>query len=79
MDNDKRKLVKLVTLGDPINAHMLVDTLATEGVPALTHNENMSTLFSGLSAMGVDVFVYEDDLETAKAVLNRQNNDENDI
>lgn len=73
MDNDKRKLVKLVTLGDPINAHMLVDTLATEGIPALIHNENMSTLFSGLSVMGVDVFVYEDDLETAKAVLSREN------
>ena len=79
MDNDKRKLVKLVTLGDSINAHMLVGALATEGIPALIHNENMSTLFSGLSVMGVDVFVYEDVLEAAKAVMNRQNDQEEDI
>ena len=68
---DNKKTVKLVTFTNPAEAHILVGALDEEGIPAILHNENMSSILFGLSMMGVDVFVYEDDLEVANRVLQR--------
>ncbi len=58
---------------------MLKTALEAEGIPSALHNENMTNLYGGLISAftGVDIFVYEKDLERAKKILNENNNNEN--
>jgi hypothetical protein len=65
------KIVRLTTCNNSYEAHILQGALQAEGITSVLHNENMSNLYfnviSGFS--GVDVLVYEDDLQRAREVL----------
>ena len=64
------RTIRLTTCNTSYHAHLLQNALEAEGIPSVLHNENMTNLFGLISAFsGVDVLVYEDDLERAKAVL----------
>lgn len=73
--------VRLTTCNTSFEAHVLKTALEAEGIPSALHNENMTNLYGGLISAftGVDVFVYEKDLERAKKILNEnQNQNENE-
>ena len=66
------KTVRLTACANAVEAHILAGVLDAEGIPSAIHNEN--NLFGGMAAVGctgVDIFVYEDDLERARDVMNR--------
>ena len=65
------RTVRLTTCNNSYEAHVLQGALLAEGIPSVLHNENMTNLFGGLISgfSGVDVLVYEDDLQRAREVL----------
>jgi len=68
------RTVRLTTCNTSFEAHVLKNALETEGIAAALHNENMTNLYGGLISAftGVDIFVFEDDLEHAQQVLEQQ-------
>ena len=65
------RTVKLMTCNDAIKAHILQGALENEGIESVLHNENFSSLYTGLTSniSGVDIFVAEEDYENAVQVL----------
>ena len=65
------RTAKLTTCNNSVEAHLLQHLLEQEGIDSALHNENMTNLFGGLltAFTGVDVFVFEDQMEAAQEVL----------
>ena len=65
------RTVRLTTCNNSYEAHILQGALQAEGIASVLHNENMTNLFGGLISgfSGVDVFVYEDELDRAREVM----------
>ena len=65
------RTVRLTTCNNSYEAHILQGTLQAEGIASALHNENMTNLFGGLISgfSGVDIFVFEDELERARALV----------
>ena len=68
--NDNSKHIKLYT-GSMITLRALENYLATEGIPSLIKNITESARVSGFAASETanELYVYEEDLIKAKAVL----------
>ena len=65
------RTVRLTTCNNSYEAHILQGALLAEGISSALHNENMTNLFGGLISgfSGVDIFVYEDELDRAREVM----------
>ena len=65
------RTVRLTTCNNSYEAHILQGTLQAEGIASALHNENMTNLFGGLISgfSGVDIFVFEDELERAREIM----------
>ena len=75
------RTVRLITCNTSFGAHVLKNALEAEGIPSALHNENVTNLYGGMISAfsGVDIFVYDKDLERAKQIINKQADDnEND-
>ncbi len=70
------RTVRLTTCNTSFEAHLLKTALEAKGIPSALHNENMTNLYGGLISAftGVDIFVYEGDLERAKQIINQTDN-----
>lgn len=68
------KTVKLITCNTSVEAHILQGKLRSAGIDSVLHNENMSNLYGGMIAAftGVDIFVFEDEFERAREIINQQ-------
>ena len=63
------KTVTLTTFANSVQAHMLQDLLNEAGIESIVHSELTNQVLSPLYNIGIDVLVFEDDLERAKAIL----------
>ena len=63
------KTVILTTFSNSIEAHMLQDLLKNEGIESIVQGEFTNEVMGALRGFGVQVLVFEEDLEPAKAVL----------
>lgn len=63
------KTVILTTFSNSIEAHMLQDLLKNEGIESIVQGEFTNEVMGALRGFGVQVLVFEEDLEQAKAVL----------
>ena len=63
------KTVILTTFSNNIEAHMLQDLLRNEGIESMLQGELTNQVLSYLQGMSVQVLVFEEDLERARAVL----------
>ena len=63
------KPVTLTTCKDNVQAPMLQDILKNEGIESIVHSELTNQVLSPINNIGIDVLVYEDDQERAKAIL----------
>ena len=65
------RTTRLTTVNNSVEAHILADRLKDAGIDCAIHNENMSNVFGGLFCgfTGIDIFVFEDELDKAKALL----------
>ena len=63
------KTVILTTFSNSIEAHMLQDLLKNEGIESIVQGEFTNEVMVALRGFGVQVLVFEEDLEQAKAVL----------
>ncbi|MBR4219095.1 MAG: DUF2007 domain-containing protein [Bacteroidales bacterium] len=72
------KTIRLTTCSSSIEAHLIQDLLKQEGISCILQNENISNIFGSatLELTGVDILVYEEDLEKAKALLQRRTDGE---
>lgn len=66
------KTTRLITCDDSFQAGIIKGALENEGISVILHNENSSSMLRGyINDIGVDLFVYEDDYETALSVLEK--------
>lgn len=66
----EEKLVILTTCENAMHAHILKGALENVGIPSMLQNElSASVALQGFIGMGVQVFVFEKDLERAKEIL----------
>lgn len=73
----KNRTVRLTTCVNSYEAHVLKGALQAEGIACALHNENMCNLYGGaVPAFDVDVFVFEDELERAKEIMEAARNPE---
>lgn len=63
------KTVRLTSFHDNVQAHMLQDILRNEGIESMIQGEFTNQVMSYIRGMDVDILVFEDDLERAKAIL----------
>jgi NADP-dependent alcohol dehydrogenase len=63
------KTVTLTSFRDNVQAHMLQDILKNEGIDSMLQNELTNQVMSPLANLGIQVLVFEDDLERAKVIL----------
>ena len=63
------KTVTLTTCKDNVQAHMLQDLLNEAGIESMFQGELTNQVMSPLANLGIQVLVFEDDLERAKAIL----------
>ena len=63
------KTITLTTCKDNVQAHMLQDILKNEGIESMLQGELTNQVMSPLANLGIQVLVFEDDLERAKAIL----------
>lgn len=65
--------VKLITCNDAYQAHLIQGALENEGIASVLHNELTSTVMAGYGkeVSGVDILVYQEDIEKALALLER--------
>ena len=63
------KTVTLTSFRDNVQAHMLQDILKNEGIESMLQGELTNQVMSPLANLGIQVLVFEDDLERAKAIL----------
>ena len=65
----RMKTVILTTFANNIEAHMLQDILKNEGIESVIQGEISNQVLSALQGFGIQVLVFEEDLERAKAIL----------
>ena len=71
------RTVLLISCDNAIQAHILQGALENEGIPSVLKNEEMGNFFSYNRAIGgVDILVYERDLERAREILERNAREE---
>lgn len=72
------RTIRLTTCGNSYEAHLIKNSLEAEGIGCAIHNENMSNIFGGLISAfsGVDIFVYEDQVEKANEIMDNMSNSE---
>ena len=63
------KTVILTSFANSVQAHMLKDILKNEGIDSMLQNELTNQVMSPLANLGIQVLVFEDDLERAKVIL----------
>ena len=63
------KTIILATFNNHVQAHMLQDILKNKEIESIVHSELTNQVLSPLYNIGVDVLVFEDDLERAQAIL----------
>ena len=63
------KTVILTTFASNIEAHMLQGLLRNEGIEAMLQGEMTNQIMGALRGFGVEVLVFEKDLERAKVIL----------
>ncbi|MBO5251743.1 MAG: DUF2007 domain-containing protein [Bacteroidaceae bacterium] len=63
------KTVILATFSDNVQAHMLQDLLKQEGIESMLQGELSTQILSYIHGIFIQVLVFEDDLERAKAIL----------
>lgn len=63
------KTVTLATFYDNIQAHMFQDILKQEGIESILQGEISTQVMSYLHGIYIQVLVFENDLERAKAIL----------
>ena len=63
------KTAILTTFANNIEAHMLQDILKNEGIESVIQGEISNQVLSALQGFGIQVLVFEKDLERAKAIL----------
>jgi hypothetical protein len=64
------KTVILTTCDNAMHAHILQGALENEGIPSMLQNElSASVALQGMIGMGVQILVFEKDLEKAQKIL----------
>ena len=63
------KTVILTIFSNSIEAHMLQDLLKNEGIESMIQGELTNEVMGALRGFGVQVLVFEKDLDSAKAIL----------
>lgn len=63
------KTVMLTTFSEDYKVHMLQEMLKDAGIESMTQSELSHQVMSPLYGIGIDVLVFEKDLERAKAIL----------
>ena len=63
------KTVTLTTFANSVQARMLQDLLNEAGIESMLQGELTNQVMSPLANLGIQVLVFEDDLERAKAIL----------
>ena len=63
------KTVILTTFSNYIEAHMVLDLLMNEGIEAMLQGELSNQVMGPIRGIGVQILVFEDDLNRAKAIL----------
>lgn len=66
--NSEGKTVVLATYQDTMRAHILLGALESEGIPCMLNNE-MTASVAMQGMLGVQILVFEKDLERAQAIL----------
>lgn len=61
-------LVKFRMCSNSFEAELLKGRLESEGIACVISGENINSLYGGIGALAIEVFVEEEDLERAKAV-----------
>lgn len=61
--------VILTTFNDNVKVHMLQDILKEAGIESMVQGELSSQVLSYIHGIGIDVLVFEKDLERAQALL----------
>lgn len=63
------KTVTLTSFTNNVQAHMMQDILKDEGITSMLQGEMTNQVLSPLANLGIQVLVFEDDLEQAKEIL----------
>ena len=63
------KTVTLTTFANSVQAHMLQDILNEAGIESMLQGELTNQVMSPLANLGIQVLVFKEDLERAKAIL----------
>ena len=63
------KTVILTTFANNVQAHMMQDILKNAGIDSMLQGEMTNQVLSPLANLGIQVLVFEDDLERAEAIL----------
>lgn len=66
-------MVRLTTCNSDFEAQLIKGLLESEGIMSMLTNENVTNLYAGIIASwtGIDIMVREEDLEQAKAILEK--------
>ena len=64
------KTVILTSFTNSTEAHMLQDLLKNEGIDSILQGEYINQIMGPLRNFGVQVVVFDEDLERAKIILN---------
>ena len=65
------KTVILTTFSESTKAHMLHDLLMYEGIDSIIQGELINEVMGALQGFGVQVLVFEKDLERAQEILEK--------
>lgn len=63
------KTVILTSFTDHVKVHILQDLLKQEGIESMTQGELTNQVLSPLANLGIQVLVFETDLERAETIL----------
>jgi len=63
------KTVILTSFTNNVQAHILQDILKDEGITSIPQGEMTNQVLSPLANLGIQILVFEDDLEQAKEIL----------
>ena len=63
------KTVTLTTFANSVQAHMLQDILNEAGIESMLQGEVTNQVLAPIGNIGVQVLVFENDLERAKTIL----------
>lgn len=73
------KTVILTSFTNNVQAHMMQDILKDEGITSMLQGEMTNQVLSPLANLGIQVLVFEDDLERAKEILAKAFPDASDL